>query len=173
MRFEDYLKEGSISQIPEIEKEKYILFLQKSYEEDKLIIDHISQKSSKWTIIVAYYAMHDITKYYLAKNHNLKISGRGVHLATLVALKHIISNKELREKVITLIQEAQHIYETLNSPLKEKILPTLLSKARSEREKSQYYTGKKESGLEDSTIFVEQIMHPYLKIVESLMKNAN
>lgn len=170
MKFEEYQKDNIITQILEIEKNNYVSFLKKAYEDDKLMINIALTKSTRWTVIISYYAMHDITKYYLAKKHNLKITGRGVHLATIVALKYVITNNSIKKEILNLIQEAQEIYNTLNSPLKEKIIPTMLFKGKDEREKSQYYTSKKDLDLADMIIFKEQIVEPYLKIMEELLK---
>ncbi len=170
MKYEEYLEEGTISQILDVEKEKYLEFLEKAYLDDKKIVNIVQNHSNRWEVIIAYYVMHDLTKYYLAKKHNLKISGRGVHLATLVALKKVISDKDKKKEIINLIEEAQKIYESLNSPLKEKILSVMLSKARDEREKSQYYISKDDLSESKSEIFIEEIMNPYVNILEDLLK---
>ena len=65
------------------EATRWITFHEDVYKEDQMMADKVITDSPRWSIIMAYYAMHNISKLYLAKIHNLKISGENVHAKTL------------------------------------------------------------------------------------------
>jgi len=172
MNFEQYQKEGVISILQKTEKIKYIEFHKEFYKDDLNVSEKLLTISPRWSIISGYYAMHDTAKLYLAEQHDLKISERGVHLAVIVALKHILSDSSVKEQAIKLLTEAEKTYEIFASPLKERIIPLILSKGRDEREKSQYYSVTAEkAAIGKSMEFLEKIVKPFIEIMEKMMKN--
>ena len=72
--------------------------------------------------------MHDIAKLYLAEQHGLKITGRGVHLATIIALRKVLSDKKAKEQAVRLLREAEKVYEIFSTHLREGIIPVILSR---------------------------------------------
>lgn len=170
LTYEDFVSEGIIQTLPEAEYKDYIGFHEDSYKEDLKVADKLIATSPRWVIISGYYGMHDITKLYLAKNHSLKISGKHIHAAVIVALRKVLENKEVREKALKLLDEAQKIYDVFQSHRKEKIIPSILSRSKEERGKAQYYSGKPEKIMIDKAMrFIEQIVKPYIELIEKMM----
>ena len=62
---------------------RWIKFHENIYKEDQKMANKVLTDSPRWSIIMAYYAMHNVSKLYLAKIHNIKISGEDVHAKTL------------------------------------------------------------------------------------------
>ncbi len=170
LTYEDFEEQHIIKTLPEPEYKDYIGFHEDSYKEDLKVADKLVAISPKWVIISGYYAMHDITKLYLAKIHSLRISGRYVHAAVIVALRKVLESKEVREKAVKLLDEAQKIYDVFQSHRKEKIIPSILSGSREERGKAQYYSGKPEKIMIDKAMrFIEQVVKPYIELIEKMM----
>lgn len=172
MNFEEYKKKGIVSVLQKTEKARYIEFHKDAYFDDLKVADNLYIISPRWTIIAGYYAMHDVSKLYLAKQHDLKITERGVHLAVIVTLKHVLLDQEVKEKAIFLLTKAKETYDIFSTPIKEKIIPVLLSKGKDEREKSQYYSENYEKlVLRKSMEFQEKIVKPYIELMESMLKD--
>ena len=171
MKYEDYLKEGIIQTLAKSEYDRYINFHNNAYKDDLNTANKLSTLSPRWIIISGYYAMHDITKLYLGKKYGLKISERMVHSAAIAALRKVLEDKKEREKAIKLLEDAKRIYDLFESRLKEKILPTILKKGRSEREKAQYYQADYSRIMFDKALFfLEGIVKPYIKLIEDMLK---
>lgn len=170
MNFEDYKNEGVITSIEKSEKVRYVEFHKNAYMDDLKVADKIFTTSPRWTIVAGYYAMHDVTKLYLAKQHDIKIKGRGVHLAAIIALRNVLSDRNVKEKAITLLTQAQEVYDMFSTPVKEKIIPNLLSKGKEEREKSQYYSEDCERlALTKSRGFLQNIVRPFIELMEKMI----
>src|SRR3989339_168603 len=131
--------------LPATEKNNYIEFHELAYKEDlrhseKNIIDF-----PRWSIISWYYAMHDITKLFLAK--------------------------KLKEKLLGLLREAKTTYYNVER-LKERALPILLRREKQERGKSQYYTQdfniKTNINAQKSSYFLDEIVKPYILLIWGL-----
>jgi hypothetical protein len=159
--------------LPATEQENYITFHEQAYSEDLKHAEHNSIKFPRWSIISGYYAMHDITKLFLAKKFNIKITSPDIHIKTILAVEEVITNKKLKDKLIELLQEAKTTYYNIER-LKEKSLPVLLKKGKQERGKAQYYTqdytDKKNINAQKATYFIEEIVRPYIKLIQELLK---
>ncbi len=156
--------------LTEEESKRWKDFHRKVYKEDKKLADKILMDSPRWSIIMAYYAMHNITKLYLATIHNLKISGENVHSKTIYFLSKYV--KEDADKIIPLIKKAKEEYEAITSS-SIWLIPNLLRKGRDERGKTQYYnlTKAEKSKLEQikaAQYFIDNFMEPYISIMEDL-----
>ncbi|MBU2638810.1 MAG: hypothetical protein KJ955_07590 [Nanoarchaeota archaeon] len=172
MKFEEFQKKGVISSLQKTEKEKYAGFHKEAYKDDLRAAEALFTISPRWTIIAGYYAMHDIAKLYLAEQHDLKITGRGVHLAAIIALRKVLSDRKAKEQAIRLLREAEKVYEIFSTHFKEGIIPVILSRGRDEREKSQYYSDNHERlAFEKSAEFNEQIVRPFIELMENMLKN--
>lgn len=172
MKFEDFEEKGTISRLQKTEREKYAGFHEAAYKDDLKAVKALFTVSPRWAIIAGYYAMHDIAKLYLAKQHSLKITGRGVHLATIVALRKVLSDKQAKEQAIRLLREAEKVYEIFSTHFKEGVIPILLSKGRDEREKSQYYSGSHDNQeFKKAADFNGQIVRPFIELMENMLKN--
>ncbi len=77
------------------ERDRWIKFHEDAYKEDSLIAKKLLTDSPRWSIIIAYYAMHNISKLYLGKIHNIKVSGQSVHAQTLFFISKYICSIEL------------------------------------------------------------------------------
>ncbi len=137
---------GSISKLPEIERENYIKFHEKLWKEDLEVAKKLGKENNRWAIIAGYYAMHNLTKLFLAKKFGVKITGKFVHAATLECFKERL--KELNT----------------NSKEKEELI-NLLSYAKKKRSEVQYYVGREERI--NVEFFINEIV---LKFINKLVK---
>ena len=159
MEMEKFLRQGKISKIIETELPRYINFFDNTYKENLEHVKFNLEKFPRWSIISGYYAMHDITKLFLAKNFNIKIEFE-VHKTTIKVLKGIIKDKE----VLRLLKIGYHEFITIANDL---------TKAKKERTRAQYYTGTefaKEKYKEKASDFLDKIVLPYLEKINNLME---
>lgn len=161
------------TELPATEKENYVDFHRKFFEEDLKHAEKNLLEFPRWSIISGYYSMHNVTKLFLAKKYNLKISSPDIHAKTIWALEEFIKDEDLKKRLLQLLKEAKDIYYSVER-LKEKVLPVLLKRGRQERVKSQYYTEDytKKSSIDSrkASYFLEKIVKPYVKLVKELMK---
>ena len=159
MDIEKYFKKRLISRITETELQRYTNFFENSYKENLEHGKHNLEIFPRWSIISGYYAMHDITKLFLAKKFMLKID-YNVHKTTISILKEIIKDKV--------------ILKMLKIGYKEFIeIANDLARSRKTRTKAQYYTGSefmKEKYKEKAKEFIEKIVIPYIAKIEDLIK---
>lgn len=153
------------------EAKRWINFHAAIYKEDEEIANKILTTSPRWSIIIAYYSMHNLSKLYLAKTHNLKITGQEVHAQTIFFISKYV--KQDAEKIIPFLKRAKEEYDAITSS-NIWVLPRLLSKGRDERTKTQYYdiskTDKsKIEHMQAAQYFIDNFMKPYIKIMESLL----
>lgn len=155
--------------LPEVEKESWIKFHENAYNDDLTHAEKDLIEFPRWSIISAYYAMHDVTKLYLGTIHDIKIVGRDIHSKTLKALNRFIEDKQEKEKVIELLKKAEISFFNIVR-LQEKTLPLMLRKGKSERGRTQYYS-KDFSDItsQKSVYFFDNIVKPYVKIMEGLL----
>lgn len=152
------------------ESVRWIKFHELVYKEDKTQANKIMTDSPRWSIIMAYYAMHNISKLYLAKIHNLKITGQNVHAQTLFFISRYIKKDK---KATLLLEKAKEEYDAITSS-NISIIPRLLSKGRDERAKTQYYDATKAERskmelMQAAQYFIDNFMLPYIKIIEGLL----
>ena len=154
-----YIKNGFASKINENEVPRYTNFFENTYKENLEHCRFNLDKFPRWSIISGYYAMHDITKLFLAINFNIKIDFN-VHKTTLAILKEVIKDKD--------------ILRLLRAGYKEFIeMANDLSKAKKERTKAQYYTGTKfmkEEYKEKAKEFLNKVVIPYLNKISGFIK---
>lgn len=151
------------TKLPATEKENYIDFHKKAFEEDLKHAEKNLLEFPRWSIISGYYAMHDVTKLFLAQKYNLKLSSPDIHAKTIRTLGRVIKDENLKKKLLKLLKEAKDMYYSVER-LKEKVLPVLLKRGKQERTKSQYYTEDyTKKSLVDSrkaSYFLEKIVKP-------------
>lgn len=159
MNIGKYLNKKLISYINEREIQRYISFFSSSYKEN---LEHSKANLSsfpRWSIISAYYAMHDITKLFLAKQFQIKVDFN-VHKTTLQLMEEIINDP----KTLQLLKIG---YDEFSNILND------LVTAKKERTKSQYYTGTefmRQKYKEKAPQFLEKIAIPYLNKISNLTK---
>ena len=155
--------------LPEVEKESWIKFHENAYKDDLKHAEKDLIEFPRWSIISGYYAMHNITKLYLGKIHNVKIVGEQVHSKALKALSKFIQDKKEKEKVIGLLKKAEISFFNVLQ-LEEKTLPLMLRKGKTERGKTQYYS-KDFSDIKSkkSVYFLDNIVKPYIEIMEGML----
>lgn len=159
MNLDFYFKKRYISKIIEAELPRYVNFFENTYKEN---LEHCKANLSnfpRWSIISGYYAMHDMTKLFLARKFNIKIEFN-VHKTTIKILKEITKDKEALKLLKIGYKE---FIQTAND----------LAKARKDRTKAQYYTGTefmREKYKEKAPIFLKEIIVPYLNKIETLLK---
>lgn len=150
---------------------RWIKFHEDVYKEDRKMANKVLIDSPRWSVIMAYYAMHNVSKLYLAKLHNIKISGQEVHAQTLFFISKYV--KQEAKKIIPLLEQAKEEFDAITSS-SIWIIPQLLSKGRDERTKTQYYdTTKAEKSkmelMKAAQYFIDNFMNPYIKIIEGLL----
>lgn len=155
--------------LPEIEKESWIEFHKQAYEDDIKHAEKDLMEFPRWSIISAYYAMHDITKLYLGEIHNVKIVSENVHSKTLKALNEFIQDKKEKERVIGLLKKGEiSFFNVLR--LEEKTLPLMLRKGKTERGKTQYYSKDfSDISSQRSIYFFDKIVKPYIEIMKGML----
>jgi len=162
VRIEILMKEGKISKINELEMDRYVNFFENSYKDN---LEHCKVNMKlfpRWSIISGYYAMHDITKLFLAKKFRLKIELE-VHATTIKVLREIVKDEE----TMMLMEKGYKEFISLANDLAE---------AKKERTKAQYYTGTKfmkEQFQKKSEEFLEMVVEPYLKKIKQLLGEKN
>lgn len=168
--FDHYREIGTIRPLQRLERSEFLDFHKVAYEDDHSIAQLLVTGSPRWSVISGYYAMHDITKLYLAGKHGLKLSGREVHRATVEALKKVLEHPEERKKALRLLEKAEKLKRAQEAPSKDALLPELLKHGKKERGKTQYYSaGYDEMDREKAEEFMEEVVGPYLGIMKKLL----
>ncbi len=155
--------------LSEVEKESWIKFHENVYQDDLKHSEKDLMEFPRWSIISGYYAMHDITKLYLGKIHDIKITGENVHTKVIDALNKFIQDKQEKDKIIGLLNKAEiSFFNVLR--LQEKTLPLMLRKGKTERGKTQYYS-KDFSDItsQRAVYFFDNIVKPYIEIMEGMI----
>lgn len=159
VKIETLLMEGKISRIAELELERYVNFFENSYTDN---LEHSNANLTefpRWAIISGYYAMHDITKLFLAKKFRIKIEFE-VHATTIKVLGELIKNRE----ILALIEKGYREFLTLAQDLDE---------AKRERIKAQYYTGTEfmhEEYRKRALKFYHDTVLKYIEKIKELLK---
>jgi len=160
------------NQLPATEKENYLEFHKLSYKDDLKHAEKNVLEFPRWSVISGYYAMHDLTKLFLANKFSIKITSPEIHAKTIRAIEFYIKDDNLKKEILELLDKAKEIFFNAER-LKEKIIPLLLKKGKQERAKSQYYaedyTNEKKVNSQKAVYFLDEIVKPYIKIVEGLL----
>lgn len=148
-----------IKKIPDLEIERYVNFFESSYKDN---FEHSKKNISefpRWSIISGYYAMHDITKLFLAKKFNVKVDSK-VHKTVIIVMEEL--TKE--EGVLELLKIGYEEFKKMASDLFE---------AKEERKKIQYYTGTefmKKEYQKRALEFYNDIVLLYLNKINRMLK---
>jgi len=156
---ETLFKEGKISRISELELNRYLSFFENSYKDNLNHSKENVMKFPRWSIISGYYAMHDITKLFIAKKFRIKV-GKEVHPTTIKVLKILSKRKDLPK-----------LLEIGYKEFKNLILE--LEIARKERIKVQYYTGTvylEKVYRERANHFLKNIVEKFVSKMEKLIE---
>lgn len=156
--------------LAEQEKKGWILFQELAYKEDVKLAEELVLKYPRWSVVAGYYAMHDITKLYLAKIHNMKISGEKVHSAAIELLKEVLSEGNEKQRLLDLLTEAEKEYRIL----REGKIHLFLRQGRDERTTAQYYLGRDNEMFSvnfsrKASDFLETIVGPFIAIIERML----
>lgn len=163
--FENFLSKGIITKLSETERQDYIRFFEHTYKDNLEAAKDNLEKHPRWAIISSYYAMHDLAKLFLAKQFALKIGKKRVHLATITALKEVLEEENTKARLLELLEKAEDVF-SVN-------ITRYLIKGRKERGKVQYYSFKTDFDKikDNASSFLNEIVKPFIKIIEDLMKN--
>ena len=93
-KIDSLFKSGKISRIVETERERYLNFFSNSYKENLEHSKFVINNFPRWSIISGYYAMHDVTKLFLADKFSIKIDFN-VHQTTIEVMNELIKDKEI------------------------------------------------------------------------------
>ena len=108
---QEYRNQGSITDLTPQERSYYESFLKFTYSDNIESAEFILLKHPRWSIIAGYYAMHDVSKLYLAKKFNLKFSNQEIHAAVIQALRELVKRKD----ILHLIENAEEEYTEITS----------------------------------------------------------
>lgn len=158
--------------LPATERNNYIAFHEHSYQDNLNHSEKNMLEFPRWSVISGYYAMHDVTKLFLAKQYNIKVSAPDIHAKTIEALEACIGEEDIKRRLLKLLKEAKEIYFSVER-LKERVLPAMLRKGKQERGSSQYYTEdySKRSPIDSrkASYFLDTLVKPYVRLIEELM----
>ena len=121
------MESEKISRIPETEIGRYLGFFKNSHADNLGHSEYVLDSFPRWSIISGYYAMHDLTKLYLAREYRIKIE-EDVHQTTILVLNEALKDEEL----ISLFESGYEEYRRMAEEL---------ASAKRERSRAQYYTG--------------------------------
>ena len=159
-KIEYFFKSKRISRIIETERERYLNFFSISYKENLEHCRFVIEKYPRWSIISGYYAMHDLTKLFLADKFSIKIDFN-VHQTTLDVFKELIKDKEI---ISMLALGYDELIKMMND----------LAVARKQRTKAQYYTGTKfmhEKYRQEARLFFDKTVIPFIQKLKSLKES--
>ncbi|HLC85255.1 MAG TPA: hypothetical protein VJH22_05675 [Candidatus Nanoarchaeia archaeon] len=155
------------------ERQNYLDFHKTAYLDDLKHSEEVVLKFPRWSIISGYYAMHDVTKLFLATKFVIKMSSPDIHEKTILALREKIQDPAMKERLLKLLGDAKEAYFNIER-LKEQVLPQLLRQGKQERGKTQYYTEDyseaKKITSQKAIYFIDTFVKPYIKIIEGLME---
>lgn len=156
-----------MANLNQTERGVWVAFHESAYKEDILLAEKIIKEHPRWAIISAYYAMHDISKLYLGKRYNMKITPPEAHRKTVEELRRVLVENEEKRKILLLIEEAEK--ELLKLGIDA--IPDLLEVGKTERGKAQYYSRdfKKIDYSLKAQSFVDNIAKKFVKIMEGLI----
>jgi hypothetical protein len=153
LTIEDLIADDRISRISDYEKPRYINFFNTIYKDDLELSRYVLEKHPRWSIISGYYAMHDITKLFLARNYGFKVNDIDVHGTTISLLSLVL--RQSHEDLVSLFESGYEEYKNMAGELYG---------ARNERRKAQYYTGSEFSRdyyLSRARKFYDEKVEPY------------
>ena len=145
------INEGKVSKIGELELGRYVGFFENAYRDNLAHCKAVLAAYPRWSIISGYYAMHDVTKLFLARRFSIKVEYE-VHSTTIKVLAELIKNKEL----ISFMEKGYREFISLANDLAE---------AKTERVKTQYYTGTefmKAEYQKRASAFLKETVEPYI-----------
>lgn len=159
MQLDEFVEKGLAKKIIETELQRYIDFLTNSYKENLEHCKLVLKSFPRWSIISGYYAMHDITKLFLAKKFQIKIDAK-VHKTVIRIMEKIIEDK-------TLLKLLKIGYEEFTKMAAD------LVEARNQRQRAKYYTGSefmKEKYKQEAEIFLNETVSLYIEKINSILK---
>ena len=160
VKIETLLSEGKISRIPETELARYIGFFSNTYQDNLSHCQNNILLFPRWSIISGYYAMHDISKLFIARLFRFKIE-KEVHATTIKMIRELLKDKE----AVRLIEKGYEEFSNLADELND---------AKKERVKVQYYTGSpymKEKFTATAQEFYGSVVLSYIEKIRKLMEN--
>jgi len=156
-KINNLLKTKKISKLIETERLRYLNFFSNSYKENLEHCKFNLANFPRWSIISGYYAMHDLTKLFLADKLNIKVDFN-VHQTTIDVFSEIVKNKQLNNMLNFAYSE---FLKLLND----------LIEAREKRTKVQYYTGTdfmKEKYKKEAKIFLDNTVLVFINKIKNL-----
>jgi|SRR3989344_782954 len=156
------LKQKRISKIVETEKNRYLNFFSNSYKNNLKHSAYVLKEFPRWSIISGYYAMHDLTKLFLADKFMIKVDLK-VHETTIRLLETLIKDKQ----IIALLNIGYNEFISLLNDLAD---------AKEKRTKAQYYTGTgfmHQKYKKEANDFLNNTVTPYIKKIKSIKENVN
>ena len=97
MDLDKFLKQGKISKIIETEMPRYVNFFDNTYKENLEHTKFNLEKFPRWSIISGYYAMHDLSKLFLADKFSIKVE-LNVHQTVIDILNELLKKLKYLNK---------------------------------------------------------------------------
>ena len=159
MQLDKFIEKGLAKKIVETELQRYTDFFANSYKENLEHCKSVLKNFPRWSMISGYYAMHDITKLFLAKKFHIKIDVK-VHKTVIRIMDAITEDKAL----LKLLKIGYEEFTKMAADLVE---------AKNQRQRAQYYTGSefmKEKYKQEAEIFLNKTVSVYIEKINSMLK---
>lgn len=148
------------------EKERYVGYHLEQSTLDLEIAKKNIEISGKWSIIIGYYSMHNIVKYYLGKYHNRMIKQPRAHEDSFKELQKVLRQTPQFKIIKILIEEAKKEFHLLIFQDVDDLINAYSQGI--EKRKNQNYYQKYASKKENARKFHTDIVVPFVEIIKKL-----
>lgn len=148
------------------DKEDYLNWHKLRFEKDFKLAKELQEKDKNWSIIIGYYSMHNITKYFLATKNIFLRDKHNIHEKCIEELEQLcMTNLQTLKDTLYLLKKAKEQYDNFFEP---KELPLVLRAAKNERSKANYYSERK---INEAKIYLDEYVAPYLETIKGFIEN--
>ena len=155
-----------ITKLNPLERERYLKWHLSQTEYDLRIAESLVLISPKWSIIIAYYSMHNAAKYYLGKVFSIKVVPPQTHETVVRELERRTLKNPTCQEIKRLIESAKEEFDILTYA-DPAIIHQQYRQGKEKREKQSYYSSHS-IRKEDPKDFIKNIAKPFQKIMVEL-----
>ncbi|HDR53806.1 MAG TPA: hypothetical protein ENN60_04045 [archaeon] len=155
---ESLLREGLVARLNDLELDRFLRVYEQGYMENLKCMDFVLDPFPRWSVVVGYFAMHDISKLLIAKKQMLKVKGEKAHKVAIELLKELVKDKTMAK----MLEEGYEKFRSLADELDE---------GRRNRIRAQYYKGTpvlEEQWKKEARFFAGEV-RKFVKKVEELL----
>ncbi|MBR9689924.1 MAG: hypothetical protein GOV01_03445 [Candidatus Altiarchaeota archaeon] len=122
------LQDRKIKRITDIELDRFLVTYEQGYQENLNCMNYVLESFPRWSIVIGYFAMHDISKLLIAKKQQLKTTGKDAHQTVIELITDLVNARTIAR----LLEDGYEKFQTLSDELDE---------SRQDRVRAQYYLG--------------------------------